>query len=322
MDWQPRISVLVCTRDRVSSLRRCLGSILRSMDACPKSVELVVVDNGSTDCTGDFIAELALERPSVRCVPEPVAGLSRARNRGVREAAGEVILFADDDVMVPLPWVEKMTAPILSGAADAVGGRVTLPGHLRREWLTTSLRLYFAETVFPNAEDPAIVGPSMAFRRDIALELPFDEALGAGGLGDGETELFHYQLRHRGARIVACHDLAVEHHFDEMRLERPQLLAHARRDGRSAAYVAHHWLHSELTWPRLRFMKHRIHFGIYTLAHRAPREGLRERERELLYEVAFHRQYLRERVKPRRYEGRGSACPTASAAQEPPGTEG
>lgn len=82
--------------------------------------------------------------------------------------------------------------------------------------------------------------------------------------------------------------------------------AHARRDGRSVAYIAHHWLHADLKWPRARLAKHVAQYRVYVLTHRTPREGLGERERELLYEVAFHRQYTQERRKPRRYESQSA----------------
>jgi glycosyltransferase involved in cell wall biosynthesis len=66
--------------------------------------EIVLVDNGSTDHTRSIIEEAASDLPIRRCY-EPQAGLSRARNAGLREAAGEYILWTDDDVMVSQTWL-------------------------------------------------------------------------------------------------------------------------------------------------------------------------------------------------------------------------
>ncbi|MFC9363772.1 glycosyltransferase family 2 protein, partial [Rhodococcus sp. NPDC057014] len=85
----PTVTVVVCTRDRVDSLRIALDSIL-SLDH--PGYEVIVVDNASrTDATQRYVAELG--DPRVRVVTEPRPGLSRARNAGVRAATPELGAF-------------------------------------------------------------------------------------------------------------------------------------------------------------------------------------------------------------------------------------
>ena len=74
----------------------------------------------------DFIGTIGSgwlsDRFDCRWLREPRSGKSRALNRGLREAKGEVLLFTDDDLRFPRQWIEPMMAPILAGEADAVAG--------------------------------------------------------------------------------------------------------------------------------------------------------------------------------------------------------
>ena len=80
------LSVIVCTRNRIDRLRRCLGA-LDDVKTNHKW-ELVVVDNGSTDGTRDYLATT-----TAIYVSELRVGLSRARNAGVRAARFDLIAF-------------------------------------------------------------------------------------------------------------------------------------------------------------------------------------------------------------------------------------
>src|SRR5215469_8201036 len=93
------ISLVVCTRDRCSSLRTCLEYIRRLES--PGEWELIVVDNGSNDGTAELVRDFA-EGASFRVVLvyEPKRGLGRARNAGIARATGEIIAFTDDDCYV------------------------------------------------------------------------------------------------------------------------------------------------------------------------------------------------------------------------------
>ena len=80
------------------------------LPACVESVraaglaeyEIVLVDDGSTDGSGVVCDELAGKDPHVRAIHQPNGGVSAARNRGIREAKGEYILFVDaDDTLLP-----------------------------------------------------------------------------------------------------------------------------------------------------------------------------------------------------------------------------
>ncbi len=95
-----RVSIVIPTYNRLPRLRQVLSAVERQqypLDA----VEVVVVSDGSTDGTHEYLA--SLQTPlKLRFVPQANAGPAAARNTGIRSARGEYILFIDDDV-VPTP---------------------------------------------------------------------------------------------------------------------------------------------------------------------------------------------------------------------------
>ena len=92
----PLISIVVPTWNRKDYLRICIQSLLaQSYPNC----EIVIVDDGSTDGTGDMIAA---EFPQVRYIYQENAGTAAAKNHAVQEARGEYVVFNDsDDVFLP-----------------------------------------------------------------------------------------------------------------------------------------------------------------------------------------------------------------------------
>ncbi len=95
-----RISIVIATKDRANYLERALASLEHQIGA--PSFEAIVVDNGSTDDTKG-VAERASARGlfPVTYVYEPEPNRGKARNAGIREASGFLVLFVDDDVQMP-----------------------------------------------------------------------------------------------------------------------------------------------------------------------------------------------------------------------------
>src|SRR4051812_39873253 len=93
----PRISVVIPTFNRRPRLARVLAGLDRQTMS-PDRFELVVVDDGSSDDTLTWLASNRARAYPVNVVSQKNGGPSTARNRGVAEARGELILFLDDDV--------------------------------------------------------------------------------------------------------------------------------------------------------------------------------------------------------------------------------
>ena len=203
----PRISVVVCTRDRPQLLARCLDGLAAQS---PPPEEVLVVDNAPSD---DATAKLAAER-GVRYVEEPCPGLDFARNRALREATGEVLAFVDDDVVPDRGWLEgvrtvwrdhpdagAMTGQVLpfelvsdsQVAFERRGGFRGGNAPIRYEGLDRP-----GDPVYPYGPGMFGAGCNMAVRRDVARRLGgFDEALDTGPPlpGGGDIDLFHRVLR-------------------------------------------------------------------------------------------------------------------------------
>ena len=243
---RPTVSIILCTRDRAGSLRDTLASVAATNVPADLDAELVVVDNGSQDATRQVIDTApATPRLPVRGVCEPTAGLSNARNAGLRHTASDAILFTDDDVRVPPEWIEGMCRPVLSGEADAVAGGVHFPPEYEGPLSRKPFRYHRGWLASTEGLDPAdprgLVGANMAFSRRAADALGgFDPALGAGALGFGEESLFAYRLVAGGFRIRGALGVSVAHHFDLSRLTVRALVKMAERMGRSTAYLDYH----------------------------------------------------------------------------------
>lgn len=98
----PFLSVVIPTFNRIESLRLTLDGLARQ-DYPMAQFEVLVISDGSTDGTDAMLTEYAASAPySLRLIQQANAGPARARNRGIREARGEVVVFTDDDVE-PVP---------------------------------------------------------------------------------------------------------------------------------------------------------------------------------------------------------------------------
>jgi glycosyltransferase involved in cell wall biosynthesis len=107
-----RISLVIPAYNEEAYLGGCLDSVLASGG---RFHEIIVIDNASTDRT----AAVAAARPGVRVVYEAQKGLLSARQRGYREATGEVVAYVDADTRMPAGWYDRV-ADVFSTRPDVV----------------------------------------------------------------------------------------------------------------------------------------------------------------------------------------------------------
>jgi glycosyltransferase involved in cell wall biosynthesis len=303
----PRASIIICTRNRSDSLRRTLAAIAGVTIPAGMSAEVIVVDNGSSDDTEAVVLQARLENPAVKYVVEPEPGQCRARNRGIAEATGDIVIFTDDDV-IPVPdWLAMLCAPILAGTADAAVGCVQLAPHLITPWMAATHCDWLADTSRLDPRDPSrMVGANMAFSRSVLDRVPaFDIELGPGGLGFGDDTLFSRQLKAAGYRIALASQAVVEHHFLKDRLAPGEWIKSAGKLGRTDAYISHHWDHAVWPHPRRQAAVSFLRLAFHRLL--AGKAALVKSEPFLQHVRSFHAalQYLRERKRPRNYEKHG-----------------
>lgn len=93
----PPLSVQMCTYNRKEILSRALDALSRQT-LPPDQFELVLVDDGSTDGTGEYVRSLRLLF-ALNFIQQPNSGLAVGRNKGIRAAQGDIVLFIDDDII-------------------------------------------------------------------------------------------------------------------------------------------------------------------------------------------------------------------------------
>lgn len=201
----PLLSVVICTRNRPDSVRLTLTSIL----ACHYPAErwqAIVVDNAA-EANPSIVAaaEDAAGDVAIEVVHEPEPGLSNARNSGLRAAAGEIVVFADDDVEVDPGWLATLAAPFRQDERIGATSGLSLPGALEtpaQRWTegfggrARPLTVRRFDRADPPPDNPLFpftvgefgAGRNMAFRRELLERLGgFDPALGPGTIAhDGD----------------------------------------------------------------------------------------------------------------------------------------
>ncbi len=232
------VSIIISTKDRCAGLRDMLAHLGGARVPDGWRVELIVVDNGSSDDTKLVVSQAKLPNFEVRYAFEPRRGKSHALNTGVSMSLGKALLMTDDDVHVPVNWIEDMCRPILSGVADAVQGGIRVAPHLERPWLRDGLRVWVAAVEDPKHPPEGLVGANMAAsRRAIDLVGPYDPRLGPGASGNYEDTKLGWDLAQAGLKILYRPDVAVEHNFDADRLTVEAFMSAARRMAVSRAIV-------------------------------------------------------------------------------------
>jgi GT2 family glycosyltransferase len=106
MNGTPMISVIIPTLNGSERIGRCLNSLKNQAARC--NSEVIVVDDGSIDSTAEMIRD---KHPWVRLISQKNLGPAAARNRGAREAVGDILVFTDDDCETAAGWLDAMLRP-------------------------------------------------------------------------------------------------------------------------------------------------------------------------------------------------------------------
>jgi glycosyltransferase involved in cell wall biosynthesis len=117
------VSIIIPTFNRASALARTLKSVAEVVP--PNApVEIIVVDNGSTDRTVDAfnMASAKFHNHKWRYFHEAIPGLLSGRHKGAAEARGEILAFLDDDVLLSPGWLEALQEAFADPSTMLVGG--------------------------------------------------------------------------------------------------------------------------------------------------------------------------------------------------------
>jgi len=207
------VSIVIPTLNEGENLRKTIQSLQNTITC---NYEIIVVDNGSTDGSSDFI-EREIDDPRIRLFKTERLGAANARNFGAKKAVGDFVIFVDAHVLFPAGWVPELiknlddsdaaiAAPALSTwgnpAARGYGFRWKNP-RLDIEWLPQQgLDTYSV---------PMVGSGCMAIRRNIFHEIyGFDSGMINYGCEDGEICIRAWLL---GYKIFVVPRIEVSHYF-------------------------------------------------------------------------------------------------------------
>jgi len=238
-----KISAIICTYKRPDYLGQALRSLCHQTLASG-DYEIIVVDNAAEVEAEQVVKESQDGQVNLRYVTETSVGLSRARNKGLREARGRYVAYLDDDARADERWLESLVESFESNPPSpaAIGGRVWLDWNGKKpEWIPNEqLSVYtyvdHGDRAHALRDDEYLVGANLAFDK-AALESTggFDASLGRQGtlLLSGEEAQILRELRDRGFQILYEPAAVVWHSVHPSRQKRGWLVRRMFWDGAS-----------------------------------------------------------------------------------------
>lgn len=204
MPAEPFISVVVPAYNAEATLSGLINAVLGQK--YHGGVELVIVDDGSTDSTGEIVKQYR----EVRYVRQENAGPASARNRGAREAKGDFIFFTDSDCCPREGWIADMMAGFRQEDVAVVAGSYGIANPS-----SALARVIHADIMFRHHKLMPLY-PKAFGSYNFAVRRGVFEAV--GGFNDsyrrasGEDNDLSYKILAAGGRILFLKDACVDHY--------------------------------------------------------------------------------------------------------------
>lgn len=225
MKGLPSFSIIVPVYNGEATIGECIRSLL-GLDYPRDRYEILVVDNNSTDNTATIIKK----HPVRYLVEGEIRSSYATRNRGIREARGEILAFTDADVVVGRNWLKRALDCLQDGEADMVAGAVEIVTHDPPNILEACDRYMFLNQERCVQEGFGVTA-NLLVRREVFEDVGlFEESL----VSSGDYE-FGRRATGKGHSLIYCRDAKVCH---LARATLGALLKKSRRLGYGRAQLA------------------------------------------------------------------------------------
>ena len=221
----PAVTVIVPVLNGKDTIELCIQSLLQLRPPAG-GVELIAVDNGSTDGTIEILRRYESQ---LKVLEQSKRGVSAARNLGVQHARGDHIAFIDSDCIAEPDWLRNIILPLADLRVGIAGGAILAQQPCN--WIQNfGERIHDHQRAIEREEPPYVIGMNCASRRAVLLEVGlFDERLWRGQ----DVDLAR-RIHAAGYRLVYC-PTALVRHRNESTI--PSLFAKGMAHGRAIALL-------------------------------------------------------------------------------------
>lgn len=225
------ITLIICTYNREKYIRPLLESIVKN-DYPATDYEIVLVDNNCTDNTRGVCEEFSASHPEValRYVVESEQGLSAARNKGIKEAKGDIIIYVDDDALVDTDYIRQYAEHFAAHPETMAAGGPIEPLYETEEpsWMSPYTKalltawMNYGDKVreYPQGRYPG--GGNAAYRKDVFDRVGlFNTELGRKGnllLASEEKDIFD-KMKALGMKVLYLPTPVLHHCIPQAKLE-------------------------------------------------------------------------------------------------------
>jgi len=195
------LSIIIPAYNEESRLPETLPKVVAFAEVQSYVVEVIVVDNASTDHTSEIVEQMATDHPIITLLHQPIQGKGAAVRKGMLNARGEYRFICDADLAMPIDQVSRFVPPELSNYAIAIASReVTGARRYNEPWyrhlMGRVFNLLVRALAVPGIQDTQC--GFKCFHRDVAEEI-FSVQTVDGWAFDVEVL---YVAQRRGYRIV------------------------------------------------------------------------------------------------------------------------
>ncbi len=251
-------SIVICTYNRAPLLKKCLQSLMQQSFQGPE-IEVIVVDNNSTDNTAEVVREYINTFPfRLRYEREDKQGLSYTRNRGYEVADGTYLVYLDDDALAPEHYLSEILRVIEKHQPDILGGPLY-------PYYTSSKPAWFQDNfeIRKWAENSGfstkcnVTGANFTIRREVLKQLGlfdpgFQMVAGEIGLLDERKvlELYRARIPKQEQKVYYSLECFIHHHTAPSKMSLLYIVKRGAAAGGAASRLFFE-VRGKHNWPRV-----------------------------------------------------------------------